>query len=62
MPIVPEGPLRAVGAHDQADRDARDPAVSLGASRRGEVSRLGLALKRASVDFTGSVGTFSDML
>jgi hypothetical protein len=27
MPIVQEGPLRAAGAHDQADRDARDHAI-----------------------------------
>src|SRR5258707_5775691 len=33
MPIVRKRPLRAVGAHDQADRDARDHALPLGASR-----------------------------
>src|SRR6266436_1158238 len=32
MPVMPEGPLCAAGAYDQADRDARDHAVSLGAS------------------------------
>ena len=37
MPIVPEGSLCAAGAYDQADRDARDHAVSLGASGRGAV-------------------------
>jgi hypothetical protein len=31
-------PLSAPGAHDQADRDARDHAVSVGASGRGTVS------------------------
>jgi hypothetical protein len=34
MPVMPEGPLRAAGAHDQADRNARDHALRLGASRR----------------------------
>jgi hypothetical protein len=33
MPVVQEGPLRAAGAHDQADRDAGDHALSVGASR-----------------------------
>src|SRR4029077_6879987 len=37
MPGRPQGPLRAPGAHDQADRDARDHALSLGASGRGAV-------------------------
>jgi hypothetical protein len=32
MPVMPEGPLRAAGAHDQADGDAGDHALSLGAS------------------------------
>ena len=32
MPVLPQGPLRAAGAHDQADGDARDHAVSVGAS------------------------------
>ncbi len=31
-PIMPEGPLRAAGAHDQADRDAGDHALQVGAS------------------------------
>ena len=37
MPIVQEGPLRAAGTHDQADR-TRDNALPLGASgmRTGE--------------------------
>jgi hypothetical protein len=42
MPVVQERPLRAARAHDQADGDARDYALSLGASRRGAVSLLGL--------------------
>jgi hypothetical protein len=32
-----EGPLRAAGAHDQADRAAGDHAVQMGASGRGAV-------------------------
>ncbi len=36
VPIVQEGPLSAAGAHDQTDRNARDHALSLGASGRGE--------------------------
>jgi hypothetical protein len=32
MPVLPQGPLRAAGAYDQADGGARDHAVSLGAS------------------------------
>src|SRR5712691_10891966 len=35
MPVVQERPLLAACAHDQADRDARDHALSLGASGRG---------------------------
>ena len=38
MPVVQEGPIRAARPHGQADRDARDHALSLGASGRGEVS------------------------
>jgi hypothetical protein len=45
MPIVQERPLRAAGAHDQADRNARDHAISLGASGR----RNGLALVRPGI-------------
>jgi hypothetical protein len=37
MPVMPEGPLRAAGAHDQADRDRGDHALQVGASGRGEV-------------------------
>jgi hypothetical protein len=37
MPQLPQGPLRA-GAHDQADRDAADHAVQVGASERGEMT------------------------
>jgi hypothetical protein len=37
MPILPEGPLRAAGAYDQADGEAGDHALSLGASGGGEV-------------------------
>jgi hypothetical protein len=36
-PAAAEGSLRAAGAHDQADGNPRDHAVSLGASGRGEV-------------------------
>jgi len=32
MPLMPEGALRAAGAHDQADGDAGNHAVRLGAS------------------------------
>src|SRR6266511_390765 len=30
MPIMPKGPLRAAGAHDQADRDEGDHALQVG--------------------------------
>jgi hypothetical protein len=40
MPVLQEGPLRAAGAHDQADRDARDHALQMGAPGRGGVGRL----------------------
>jgi hypothetical protein len=32
MPVMPQGPLRAAGAYDQADGDAGDHALPLGAS------------------------------
>src|ERR1700682_948625 len=38
MSIVQEGPRRAAGAYDQADRDAGDHALSVGSSGRGSVS------------------------
>jgi hypothetical protein len=38
MPVMQEEPLRAARAHDQAERDARDHALPLGASGRGPVS------------------------
>jgi hypothetical protein len=38
MPVMQEGPLRAAGAYDQADRDAGDHALSVGSSGRGSVS------------------------
>jgi len=41
MPLMPQGPARAAGAHDQADREARDHALSVGASGRGEVASRG---------------------
>src|ERR1700730_14469240 len=41
MPLMPKRPLRAAGAHDQANRDAGDHAVRLGASGRGEVRGQG---------------------
>jgi CspA family cold shock protein len=37
MPVVQKGPLCAAGAHDQADRDAGDRALQVGASGRGAV-------------------------
>jgi hypothetical protein len=40
VPVVPEGALCATGAHDQTDRDARDHALSMGASGRRAVSGL----------------------
>jgi hypothetical protein len=40
MPIVQAGPPRAAGAHDQADREARDYALRLGSSGRGAVNVL----------------------
>src|SRR3954451_13047216 len=44
---MPEGPLRAARTHHQADRGARDHALSLGASGRGEVSGVAaLAVKQ----------------
>jgi len=42
MPVMPEGPLRAAGAHDQADRDAGDYALEVGPSGRGALIRPGL--------------------
>jgi hypothetical protein len=42
MPVVPERPLRAAGARGQADRDARDHALQMGASGRGEVTARGI--------------------
>jgi hypothetical protein len=38
MPILQEGPLCAAGAFDQTHRNARDHALRLGASGRGEVT------------------------
>jgi hypothetical protein len=38
MPVLPEGPLRAAGAHDQADDDTGNHAVQMGASRRGSLT------------------------
>jgi hypothetical protein len=35
MPVMSEGPLRTTCAHAQADRNARDRALPLGASERG---------------------------
>ena len=42
MPIMPQGPLRAAGAHDQGDRDARDYALPPGSSGRGVMGRPAL--------------------
>jgi hypothetical protein len=39
MPVVQETAKRAARTPDQADRDARDHALRLGASGRGEVRR-----------------------
>jgi hypothetical protein len=38
MPVMQEGPIRAARARDQTDPRARDHALRLGASGRGEVS------------------------
>jgi hypothetical protein len=35
---MPEGALRAAGPHDQADRDAQDHALQVGAFGRGTVN------------------------
>jgi hypothetical protein len=48
MPIVQEGPLRAAGAHDQADRDGGNHAVSVGASGRGAVRGLSAVSRKPS--------------
>jgi hypothetical protein len=32
VPVLPEGSLRAAGAHDQIERGARDHALKVGAS------------------------------
>ena len=37
MSIMQKGPLGAARAHDQADGDARDSALQVGASERGGV-------------------------
>ena len=37
MQVMPERSLGAAGPHDQADRGARDHALQMGASGRGEV-------------------------
>jgi hypothetical protein len=37
MPVVQEGALCAARSHDQADGEARDHVLPLGASRRGAV-------------------------
>jgi hypothetical protein len=36
MPVLPEGPLRAAGAHDHAHGGPVDHALQVGASGRGE--------------------------
>ena len=38
MPIVPEGQVRAAGAHDQADGNAGNHALQVGVSRRRAVT------------------------
>src|SRR3954454_3561810 len=38
MPVMQEGPLRTARTHDQADRDARDRALPVGASGAREVN------------------------
>jgi hypothetical protein len=38
MPIMQEGPLRAARAHDQANGNARDHTLLLGASGRGTLT------------------------
>jgi hypothetical protein len=39
MPLMPEGPLCAAGAHGQAHGEARDYALQVGASGRGAIGR-----------------------
>jgi hypothetical protein len=41
MPVLPEGPLRAAGTDDQADRGARDSGLQVGAPGRGPLSIAG---------------------
>ena len=38
VPVMPERPPRASGAHDQTHRDAESHALQVGASRRGSVT------------------------
>ncbi len=38
MPVMPNAAILAAGAHDQADRNARDHALRLGVSGRGAVT------------------------
>jgi hypothetical protein len=45
MPVMPEGPLRAACAHDQADGNARDHAIQMVIPMRsGRVGGLSLRL------------------
>ncbi len=46
MPQLPQGPLRAAGAHDQADGKAGDHAVQMGASDGREVNEAGITTNR----------------
>ena len=41
LPIMRNEAIPTAGAHDQADRDARDNAVQMGAPGRGEVTKVG---------------------
>jgi hypothetical protein len=38
MPVLPEGPVCAARAYDPLDRDARDRALSVGASGQGTMT------------------------
>jgi hypothetical protein len=49
MPIMSEGPLRAICAHDQADRGAGDHALQVAAPGGGSI-----ALRCKDVDECGT--------
>jgi hypothetical protein len=55
MPIMPERPLRAAGAHDQANRGTGDHALQVGAARRGSLVRCGPAAKHHAAIMSNNV-------